>query len=219
LLLAIDSATRSLGLALHDGKQLIAEQVWTSRGYHTVELAPEIALLLGKTGLSPRTLTAIAVARGPGSFTGLRIGLALAKGFALAHKLPIVGVPTLDILAASQPKREEPMFAVIRAGRGRIAGLWYKWDSGGWVASDELEGLTWEEFLENLETPTYLSGEIIRERRLKLEKDPRIQLASPALSLRRPGFLSEIAWERIRSGEDDDPASLAPIYLKTRSGI
>ena len=58
---------------------------------------------------------------GPGSFTGLRIGLALAKGMALARHLPVIGVPTLDILAAAQPVREENLVAILLAGRGRLA--------------------------------------------------------------------------------------------------
>ena len=87
MLLAIDTATNSIGIALHDGNQLISEHHWISQRYHTVQLAPEIALMLRRSEKSASGLTALAVARGPGSYTGLRIGMALAKGLALAHNL------------------------------------------------------------------------------------------------------------------------------------
>jgi len=104
VLLAIDTSTRTVGIALYDGAQVLHETVWTSLDHHTVELAPAVAQALSKSGLTPESLEAIAVATGPGSFTGLRIGLAMTKGLSLAHKIPIIGVPTLDDpLSVSQP--------------------------------------------------------------------------------------------------------------------
>ena len=124
MVLALDTSTRTVGLALYDGVQVLSEAVWTSNDYHTVELAPAIAETFQKTGLDAGALGALAVALGPGSFTGLRVGLALAKGLALARKLPLVGIPTLDILAAAQPllRRAEPVHlaAVLRAGRAPV---------------------------------------------------------------------------------------------------
>jgi len=80
MLLAIDTSTRTLSLALHDGDQILAETTWRTANYHTVELTPSIASMLGQGSVAPADLKAIAVALGPGSFTGLRIGLAAAKG-------------------------------------------------------------------------------------------------------------------------------------------
>ena len=71
-------------------------------------------------------IEAVSVAVGPGSFTALRVGLALAKGIALSRNIPLVGVPTLDVLAAGQPTCALPLGAILRAGRGRIALGWYK---------------------------------------------------------------------------------------------
>ena len=79
------------------------ETIWASHDYHTIELAPAIADTLTRAGLEIQDLKLLAVATGPGSFTGLRIGLAVAKGIALACHLPIIGIPTLDIVAESQP--------------------------------------------------------------------------------------------------------------------
>ncbi|NIV31010.1 MAG: tRNA (adenosine(37)-N6)-threonylcarbamoyltransferase complex dimerization subunit type 1 TsaB, partial [Anaerolineae bacterium] len=118
-----------------------------SRRHHTAELAPEVALTLRACGAGPADLGAIVVAQGPGSYTGLRIGMAMAKGMALAHGLQLVGIPTLEVIARAQAPREEPMLAVIEAGRGRVAAVWYKWDRQDWVAQSEPEALTWEEII------------------------------------------------------------------------
>jgi tRNA threonylcarbamoyladenosine biosynthesis protein TsaB len=217
LLLALDTATRTIGIALHDGRQVLAESVWLSTGHHTQELAPEVALMLRRSEIAAGALSAVAVSQGPGSFNGLRIGLALAKGLALAHNLPLVGVPTMDILARGQPRRDGPMLALIEAGRGRLAGLWYKSTRRGWKAQGEAEVLTLPEVLERLDRSTYVCGEMGPELREALAKEACAVLAPPSLCVRRPGVLAEMGWEKVRSGATGDPAALVPIYLKPRS--
>ena len=84
MLLAVDTSTAQTGLALYDESGVVAEQVWTSRQHHTAELAPAVEELLRRGGLTVERLQALGVARGPGSFTSLRVGLAFVKGLALA---------------------------------------------------------------------------------------------------------------------------------------
>jgi tRNA threonylcarbamoyladenosine biosynthesis protein TsaB len=126
ILLAIDTSTRNVGLALFDGTQVLAEYTWNSADHHTVELAPAVQDLMTRVHVNFGSIRAIGVALGPGSFTGLRIGLAFAKGIALALKIPVIGIPSLDILAAAQPPFHLPLAAVLRAGRGRLAVGWYQ---------------------------------------------------------------------------------------------
>jgi tRNA threonylcarbamoyladenosine biosynthesis protein TsaB len=96
-ILALDTSTRTASIAIYRGEEgVISEITWRSLSHHTVELTPYLDLLLGQ---NPRELAGIAVALGPGSFTGLRVGLSLAKGFALAQEIPLIGIPTLDALA------------------------------------------------------------------------------------------------------------------------
>jgi tRNA threonylcarbamoyladenosine biosynthesis protein TsaB len=215
VLLAIDTATRALGVALHSGSEVLAESVWTSQSGHTVELAPEVALAMRRAGASFRELTAVGVALGPGSYTGLRIGLALAKGLALAHKLTLIGIPTLDVLAHSQPAREEPMVCVLQAGRGRVAALWYKWGRRSWKASGSAKAMTWAQLGQALSKPTYVCGELGKEGREVLRTSPFAQLASPTSCVRRPSALAELAWSQIRSGRFTEPAQVVPQYLPT----
>ena len=214
MLLAIDTATKALGIALHSGSEVIAESSWRTDGRHSIELAPEVALALRRANIDNDSLTGVAVALGPGSYTGLRIGLALAKGLALVHKLELIGIPTLDILAHAQPVRDEPMLCVLRAGRSRLAALWYKWDrKAGWKARKKPQTMTWDEVLERLEEPTYICGELGEEGRQALRKSQEALVAPPSLCIRRPSMLAELAWKKMRSAKSRDPAILTPIYL------
>lgn len=97
LLLAIDTATRLAGVALYNGDAILAESCWLSTNAHSAELMPALATMLEQQRRTAADLTAVAVAIGPGSFTGLRIGLSVAKGLAQATGIPIFGIPTLDI--------------------------------------------------------------------------------------------------------------------------
>ena len=103
MLLAIDTSTAQIGLALYDGTSVPGEFVWHSGLHHTEELAPALAELLRRVDIKMEAVTALGVALGPGSFTSLRVGLAFVKGLVLACHIPIIGVPTLDIVAAAVP--------------------------------------------------------------------------------------------------------------------
>jgi tRNA threonylcarbamoyladenosine biosynthesis protein TsaB len=157
---------------------------------------------------------ALGVALGPGSFTSLRVGLALVKGLALARHLPIIGIPTLDILAAAQPSSKLPLAAVIQAGRGRLAVGWYKSSKNGWQAKGAARVVTLEALIDEIESPSIVCGELTSEDLQRFEsKIANMHLASPAQSVRRPAVLAELAWKRWQQGKVDDEASLAPIYL------
>lgn len=214
MLLAIDTATHYLSLALFDGEQLIAEHTWKSENYHTVELAASIATVLDRSKTKPSSLAAICVALGPGSYTGLRIGLAVAKGMALANKTPLIGIPTLDIVAASIGPEDIPLCAVLQAGRRRICAARYNWLDGEWRASGQTANTTWEELLAELDTPTLFAGEIdARALKLLRKSSSNAMTLSSSASLRRAGYLAELGWERFKRNRLDDPATLAPIYL------
>lgn len=214
MLIAIDTSTRLIGVALYDGVQIISEMVWLSQQYHTVELAPTVSSLMERAGIPLSELKVVAVALGPGSFTGLRIGISLAKGMALAGRLAIVGVPTFDILAAAQPPGDLPMAAVLQAGRSRLAVGWYKNYSGKWKSDHQIQVFTPRELADRIKSPTIVCGELSEaERRIFKRKRKNVILATPAQSLRRPSYLAELGWRRWQKGMTDDPATLAPNYL------
>ena len=90
MLLAIDTSTAQVGLALYDGMQILSEMTWTTRQHHTTELAPALSGLLKRCDVSMDMVGALGVAVGPGSFTSLRVGLSLVKGIALARHIPVI---------------------------------------------------------------------------------------------------------------------------------
>jgi tRNA threonylcarbamoyladenosine biosynthesis protein TsaB len=215
VILALDTSTRTVGLALYDGSQVLYETAWTSQDYHTVELAPAVAEAFERTGLKMNALAAVAAATGPGSFTGLRVGLALAKGLVIARRLALVGVPTLDALAAAQPVQPDlPLLTALRAGRGRLAVCSYHAGPDGWQSDGVIEVVTLDGLAEKIPTPACIAGELSdEERRWLKEHKPEARVASPAQSHRRPSFLAELGWNRWQAGKTDDPAGLAPIYI------
>ncbi len=213
MLLAVDTSTAQVGLAIYDGSQVVSEYAWRSSQRHTVELAPAISELLTRCGLTMEAVRALGVALGPGSFTSLRVGLSLMKGLALARHLPLVGIPTLDILAAAQPASRLPLVAAIQAGRGRLAVGWYKRSKNGWRAKGPARLATVQALAEEVQSPAIVCGEFTAEERRQLSAQPEIHLVSPAQSVRRPAVLAELAWTRWQTGDVDDEASLAPIYL------
>lgn len=220
MLLAIDSSTRWVGLALFDGQQIISEMVWQSQNHHTVELAPAVADLLDHSGVSRTDLQAVGVALGPGSFTSLRIGLALAKGLALALHIPVIGIPTLDFLAAAQPIQNIDLAAVLQAGRGRLAVVWYKAEDGAWKAQTESVIMTVQQLEQAIERPTLICGELDgEERQTVARKWKKVTLAPPALCVRRPAYLAEMAWKRFEKGDFDDAITLSPIYVHVNDPI
>lgn len=214
MLLAVDTSTMKMGLALYDGTQVLGELLWKSQHHHTVELAPTVDRLLRGSGLKMDDVRAVGIALGPGSFTSLRVGLAFVKGLALAKHIPVLGIPTLDVQAASVEVENNPLVAVLQAGRGRLAVGWYKPTKNGWQAKGPVAVTTVNELAKKIRKPTIVCGELNADERKRLErKRANVLLCSPAGSVRRPGVLAELAWKRWQAGESDDIASLAPIYL------
>lgn len=214
MLLAIDTSTHWIGMALYHESAVISEQIWQSRNHHTIELAGAIERLLGDNQVRPADLKALAVATGPGSFTSLRIGLALVKGMAFTLRIPLFGIPSLDILAAAIPIGDYPLLGVLQAGRGRLAVVRYEADPTGWRPVSKPVICDIQGLFGMMKGPTMVAGELdAGQRHLLSDHRKPILLASPAACLRRPSYLAELAWRRFLVGDQDDPLSLAPIYI------
>src|ERR1051325_3353532 len=210
MLLAVDSSTAQVGLAIYEGSQgqVISEYAWRSSQRHTVELATAVSELLKRCGLAMDNMQALGVALGPGSFTSLRVGLSLMKGLALARHLPLIGIPTLDILATAQAPAKLPLAVVIQAGRSRLALGWYKSSKDGWRAKGPARVATVEALIDEVKSPVLVCGELTSEERQRLSQKPEVRLVSPAQSIRRSAVLAELAWRRWQKGESDDEATL-----------
>jgi len=216
MLLAIDTATRCTSVALNGERRVLAERTWRSANNHTTELMPAIVEMLAQQEIEPNSLTGIAVALGPGSFTGLRIGLSVAKGFATALDIPVVGIPTLDILAEAHAHQKLPICAILQAGRKWLGTALYKVRAGRWrrVADDRL--VLPEQLATLIERRTLICGEISTELECSLRKHlgDLAVFAPPCLSLRRASCLAELALKRLEDNKSDDIATLSPLYLQ-----
>jgi tRNA threonylcarbamoyladenosine biosynthesis protein TsaB len=219
ILLAVDTSNARTGLALYDGDQLLGELSCISILRQTAELAPAMLGLFSRTNSKIEAVKAIGVAIGPGSFTSLRVGLALAKGLSLARRIPLIGVPSLDILAASIPVQVLPLVTAIQAGRGRLIVGWYHASQDRWQADDPPSIQTIDELADAIKVPTLVCGEMTAGERQRLSrKYKNVHISSPAHSIRRPGILAELAWDLWQAGKTDPAASLAPIYLYVAGG-
>jgi tRNA threonylcarbamoyladenosine biosynthesis protein TsaB len=214
LLLAIDTSTAYTGLALYDGAEVLAECVWRSGRQHTAQLLPQLDGLLRQVAIERDRISAIGVALGPGSWSGLRVGLSLAKALVVASGVPLVGISTLDVLAAGQPRTTAAIYPLIRLGRDRVASARYSYIEQ--LQRHEADrNTTLAELCASIDGAALFCGEIdtaIRKE-ISLLLSEMASFATPAANLRRAGLLAELAWQRLERGEHDDPVMLEPVYL------
>ncbi len=241
LQLALDTSTRQASVALCTEETLLGEYAWQVGNNHSVELLERIQRLVTECGQTMQSLEAIAVATGPGSFNGLRVALATAKSLAFALTLPLVGVSTLDVIAAQQQHWRGPICAVMEAGRGELYAACYLFDEivEAGQLSCELRRLSDylleapEQLKEHVLThinewagvpgeravpPVLFCGEMSEAARAALSAQLPQGLFLPALpSTRHAVTLASLAFRRFQRGIVDDPLLLEPLYLRRPS--
>jgi tRNA threonylcarbamoyladenosine biosynthesis protein TsaB len=209
LLLALDTSTAMASLALFDGERVQSETTWLAGREHSTRLLIELEVALERVGRTPEDLTGLVVARGPGSFTGVRVALSVAKGIAAALRIPAWGVSSLDVLALAASVTDLPVRAVLEAGRGRYATALYV--NGGAIDTPRLATLGQLEEL--IAEPTVLIGELSPEAREALAEHPHARLAPKAASARRAGYLAELGWAMAQKADPGDPGVLDALYI------
>jgi len=213
--LALDTSTDISGLALSREGEVLAEMAWLAGQDHARQLFPALEALMERGGVGLEEVKAIFVALGPGSFNGLRVGLAAAKGLVLALGAPLVGVSTLEVEAFPFRSAGLPLCPVHGAGREDLAVALFREGLGGWERLWEDQLLSPRELLGRLPEKVLLCGEIPSRflAQLGTWKGEAI-IPSPAARRRRPAFLAELGWQRLKERGPDPPASLQPIYLR-----
>lgn len=215
MFLAIDTATEFAGLALYDEDTLWAEEIWHAARNHTVELMPRLNRMLQKANLKVSQLEGIIVSIGPGSYTGVRIGVAVTKGLALPYNLSVIGVPTLDIAAYPHRDQDLPVVAVAQAGRKRILVAHYDWVDVVWRQTIPPALTTVPQLAQSLTNPVLVTGELDAEAAAYLAKETKgsLKVVSPLYRVRRPGALAELGAIKLANAEPDDLDGLVPMYL------
>ncbi len=211
--LSIDTASELASIALSTDGRLAAEITWRCRRNHTVELLPAIETLLAQAGVARQDITAVFVCTGPGMYTGLRVGISVAKGLAYARAVPIAGVGRLELDAYPHAAFPGDIVAVHRAGRGELAWAAYRGDPWREISPPQLSRPP--DLAGRLRGPALLVGEIDDSFAALLPGDggDRIALASAAASVRHASALAELGFTRLMAGLAGD-ALLRPVYLR-----
>ena len=157
--LGLDTATWTASVGLIDGDTELAERSQTVTGSHAGTLLPMIEETLAAAGIGLRDLELLAVSVGPGSFTGLRIGLSVTKGLAWANGIPVVGVPTLEALASVAAPRPGFICPVLDARKREVYGAAFRWTGAALECVAEVAVLTPERFAARLSLPCTLIGD------------------------------------------------------------
>lgn len=214
--LAIDTSSAISSIALCREGEVVSELTWQSAQNHTVELVPSLVQLLERAKLKPSALQAIIVAKGPGSFNGLRVGISTAKGLAFSLNVPLLGMGTLEVEAYPFACTEQLLCPIHKVGLGEVAAAFYQQDHNRWRCLEEVHLSTLDALCQRIQTETLFCGEILPDMAAEIQQKlgQRAIIPEPVARLRRAGFLAVLGWQRLVKGERDDPATLQPVYLR-----
>lgn len=214
-ILGVDTATHRASVAVVADGQTLAEHTAESRS-HAASIVPLIDDLLQHAGCGVEDLEVIAVSAGPGSFTGLRVGLSVAKGIACATGARVVGVPTLEALARVVPDPNGVICPVLDARKGELYTACFELTDAGWTRHAEARLLTPEQLLTALpDRCTILGDAVVRYGTLFTERlgARSTVLPWPAYSP-RASIVARLAAERLLAGTAREGLSLEPFYVR-----
>jgi len=213
--LAIDTSTNTTGLALITNGHIVAEDIWPCARNQSVELLPHIVSLFASAKSGIRDITGIIVARGPGSFNSLRVGLSTAKGLAFGLNVPIAGISTLAAAAYQHATAGLPVCAVLPAGHAEVAWAVYQELEREWQNTSPETISAPSTIFSYVISPTIFAGEpdeyLVQETRATLGELAVTHLVPPKS---RVHALAELGTQRLGASAGDDVATLQPIYLR-----
>jgi len=214
--LAIDTSSNLCSLALSHKGELLKELTWRTAKNHTVEVTSKLAYLLASAKVKPDSLKAIIVAKGPGSFNGLRVGMSIAKGIAFSLNIPLFGISTLEVAAYSFAYTMLPLCPIHEAGHDEIAAALYQQRCDEWYCWEEEHLTTLENLCQQINQETLFCGEISPDIARKIERSlgNRAIIAQTSASLSQAGSLAMLGWQKLDRGEKHDLATLQPLYLR-----
>ncbi|WP_440896782.1 tRNA (adenosine(37)-N6)-threonylcarbamoyltransferase complex dimerization subunit type 1 TsaB [Amphibacillus sp. Q70] len=210
--LAIDTSNDALGVALYQNGQIMAEYISINKNKHSTRLMPAIDQLLENAQVKPLDLNRIVVAKGPGSYTGVRIGLSVAKAMAWSLNIPIVGISSLEALSLQAQGREQLICPFFDARRGLVfTGLY---DGKGRVVKAD-QNILMTEWLGQLaamqEDIIFISPDLAQYQSLIIDQLGENAIFMPeGLNLTRPGLLAITGKDRA----EENVHELVPSYLR-----
>jgi tRNA threonylcarbamoyladenosine biosynthesis protein TsaB len=220
---AIETATETVGLAVRTAAGVQAEFALTGRRRHVETLTPALGHLLDQVGLAPADLGVVAVDVGPGLFTGLRVGVAAAKGLAQSLGIGVIGATSLDILTAgaSGVGHRGLVLACVDARRAEVFACVRRLGDAGVVVGEPVAPALFApaDLVVALDRlgggPVLAVGDGALRYRGILEVVPGVVCAAPALSFPPPAALLGLALDRLGAGESPaDPGAVVPVYMR-----
>jgi tRNA threonylcarbamoyladenosine biosynthesis protein TsaB len=180
----------------------------------------EIDKVLKQSGLHMSDIDAFAVAIGPGSFTGLRIGLSTIKGFSYSTGRPIVSVPTLDAFAWNFPFSRYPVCTLLDARKKEVYAALFKWEENGFAKLKNEQPVKINQFLEDVKMLSneqiIFAGEgaVLYQSEIIRQMSNRAIFASPEKMVLSPSNVAFLALQKAKRGEFSEPVSLVPFYIR-----
>lgn len=216
-ILAVDTATPTGGIALLRGGTLVAEVQLTSKETHAKRLMSAIDSTLRMAGIGLAECDGLAVTTGPGSFTGLRIGISAVKGLGFAAGKPVTGVSTLDVLAHQFPWFPDLICPMLDARKEEVYTAIYKCHrNADWqkVVSDC--AVNPKQWLSQIEDPCLFvgNGAVMYRNMIEETLGPRARFVPPHLNTLRASVVAYIGMKQLERGEIVDVALLAPNYIR-----
>lgn len=216
--LSIDSATEVATCAILNDDKLIGEICLNYKKQHSVLLMPMIDELLQKTDNTINDIDGFVVSKGPGSFTGLRIGMATIKGLCHGGNKSFVSVSTLDALAFSLAYTEGVICPVLDALRGNVYTALYKFENEELVRLSDYDNLSFDELLDTLkernEKITFIGDATYKFKEKIQTSSTKFFIAPASLNLVKASCLGELGMKKLLKGEKEELFSSAPIYLR-----
>ena len=217
-ILGLDTATLCGSLGIIDDGAVVAEYALRREETLSARLLPAIQTLLAEARLDLHEIDGIAVSLGPGSFTGLRVGLSAVKGLALATEMPVAGIPTLDALACNLPFTPYQICPLLDARKGQIYTALYKNRAGGFLEQvtpyQVLSPAALIEAIPHQETVFLGDGVEVCRELITQQLAAKAFFAPLHLGFLRGTTVAELGLRRILRGERDDISSLVPIYVR-----
>ncbi len=214
--LAIDTSTDTASLALVQDNEVLAELTWRCGQNHTVQLLPHLSHLLNQNKLSLQSVSCVIVAKGPGSYNGLRVGVSTAKVLAFSLGIPIIGISTLEVEAYQHAEIGLPICPIFNAAREEIATAIYQKKGNNWHQLTAEHITTVDALCSQITTKTVFCGEFVSSIADKLREQLKQKaiIPPPAAGLRRASFLAELGLKRFKADDYDDPTTLQPLYFR-----
>ncbi len=215
--LAIDTSSATATAAVLVDSVLVGEYTLNSGKTHSQKLLAMIEKVLSDCGIKPSEIDLYACASGPGSFTGLRIGAATIKGMAHAFNKPVLGVPTLDILAYNMCGYNGLICSVLDAQRDTLYSAIYSFDENKLIRLRDLKTIAAEELiklLESEERQVLLLGDGVPLLRERVRDSRNIRIAPPIYQLPRAAACAALAAELYDKGELQAYDSFVPTYIR-----